>query len=205
MRIRYLCVLLALIITGCDKSTLQTENENRMQKSQNEGAPTGQSQHVLVEEVLVRNIREVPIARRYAVITQKADDLWNLLDGLPSDDKEYTILVAARFQRELEAELKGLEIPQKTIDLGPRHVSKDGTRYYIATRETASAAVKEERSRSEVAEYRKQLQHFLARYPNRLDSQSMKESFETLSPEAKARVMEQIVELLGNRPQWATK
>ena len=205
MRIRYLCVLLALIITGCDKSTLQTENENRMQKSQNEGAPTGQSQHVLVEEVLVRNIREVPIARRYAVITQKADDLWNLLDGLPSDDKEYTILVAARFQRELEAELKGLEIPQKTIDLGPRHVSKDGTRYYMATRETASAAVKEERSRSEIAAYRKQLEDFLARYPNRLDSQSMKESFETLSPEAKARVMEQIVELLGNRPQWATK
>lgn len=205
MRIRYLCVLLALIITGCDKSTLQTENENRMQKSQNEGAPTGQSQHVLVEEVLVRNIREVPIARRYTVITQKADDLWNLLDGLPSDDKEYTILVAARFQRELEAELKGLEIPQKTIDLGPRHISKDGTQYYMATREVASAASKEKRSIGEVLEYRKQLQHFLTRYPNRLDSQSMKESFETLSPDKKSRVMEQIVELLGRRPKWATK
>ena len=74
----------------------------------------------------------------------------------------------------------------------------------MATREVASAASKEKRSIGEALEYRKQLQHFLTRYPNRLDSQSMKESFETLSPDKKSRVMEQIVELLGRRPKWAT-
>ncbi len=205
MRIRILYVLLALVVTGCEKKPSQMAGGGGVQTPQSEGIPAETSQRAQVEEVLVRDIRTVPIARRYAAVTQKADDLWKALDGLPSNDREYTILVAARFQRELEAELQRVELPQKTVDLGPRHVSKDGTRYYMATRETASAAVKEERSRSEIAAYRKQLQHFLARYPNRLDSQSMKESFETLSPEAKARVMEQIVELLGNRPQWATK
>lgn len=205
MRIRLLYVLLALVVAGCEKIPSQMDGGGRVQTSQSEDVPTETSQRAKVEEVLVRNIRTVPIARRYAAVTQKADDLWKALDSLPSNDKEYTILVAARFQRELEAELQRVELPQKTVDLGPRHVSKDGTRYYMATRETASAAVKEERSRSEVAEYRKQLQHFLARYPNRLDSQAMKESFETLSPDTKTRVMERIVELLGKRPQWATK
>ena len=205
MRISLLYVLLALVVTGCEKIPSQMHGEGRVQTPQSDGVSTETSQRAKVEEVLVRSIRTVPIARRYAAVTQKADDLWKALDSLPSNDKEYTILAAARFQRELEAELQRVELPRKTVDLGPRHVSKDGTRYYMAARETASVAIKEERSRNEVAEYRRQLQHFLARYPNRLDSLSMKESFETLSPDTKTRVMERIVELLGKRPQWATK
>lgn len=205
LMIRFLCVLLALVFAGCEKRSLQVETGSSVPVPQTEGVPAGALHCAQIEKVLERNIRDFPISRRYAAVTQKADDLWKLLDHLPSNDKEYTILVAARFQRELEAELKDIEVPRKTIDLGQRHISKDGTHYYMATRKLASAAAKEQRSIDDVREYRKQLQHFLARYPNRLDSKSMKKDFETLSPDKKIRVMERIVELLGKRPIWATE
>jgi len=202
---RFLCLLLALVFAGCGKSSVQAGNGSSGPAPHDEDVQPGISQRAEIEKVLVRNIREVPVSRRYAAVTQKADDLWNLLDGIPSNDKEYAILVAARFQRELEAELRDIEVPRKTVDLGPRHVSKDGTQYYMATRELAAAATREQRSIDDALEYRKQLQHFLDRYPNRLDSPSMKEDFEALSPDKKIRVMDRIVELLGKRPTWAAE
>lgn len=204
MRIRCLYALLAFVAVGCEKQQFPAEKGNSLQTPQDEGAPTLQSQRGQVEEVLARNLRDVPIDKRYAAVTQKADDLWKLLGSFPSNDLEYVILVTARFQRELETELKGEKVPRKTVGLGPLHVSKDGTNYYMATRQIASEAAKEERFLSEVRGYRKQLRHFLSRYPNRIDSQFMKECFEKISSDRKAWLMERIVEVLGRNPNWAT-
>lgn len=205
MRIRCLYVLLAFVAIGCEKQHVPAEKGNSLQMPQDEGVQTLQSQRGEVEKVLARKLRDVPIGKRYAAVAQKADDLWKLLGRLPSNDLEYVILVMARFQGELETELNGTEMPRKTVGLGPLHMSKDGTNYYMATREVASEAAKEERFLCEVRGYRKQLQHFLSRYPNRIDSQFMKEGFEKISSDRKTWLMERIVEVLGRRPKWATK
>ena len=205
MRIRWLYVFLAMVVAGCEKSRLSKGGEDVTSKAVSESASTDRSKCEQIEVVLARDLREVPINRRYAAVSQKADDLWDLLDGLSSNNVEYVILVSARFQRELESELQGIEIPRKTMDLGPQHMSKDGTRYYMATREVASEAARQRRSIGDLQEYQKQLLHFLSRYPNRLDAPTMKTFFERLPPDKKAILMEKIVELLGRQPKWGTE
>ena len=207
MRIRWLWlyVLLVMVVVGCEKSRLSKGGEDVASKAASEAASTDRSKCEQIEAVLARDLREVPINRRYAAVSQKADDLWELLDGLSSNNVEYVILVSARFQCELESELQGIEIPRKTVDLGPQHMSKDGTRYYMATREVASEAARERRSIGDVQEYQKQLQHFLSRYPNRLDAPAMKTYFESLPSDTKASLMAKIVELLGRQPKWGTE
>ena len=206
MRIRWLYVFLVMVVVaGCEKSRLSRGGEDVTSKAVSEAASTDRSKCEQIEAVLARDLREVPINRRYAAVSQKADDLWELLDGLSSNNVEYMILASARFQYELESELQGIEIPRKTIDLGPQHKSKDGTHYYMATREVASEAARERRFIRDVQEYQKQLQHFLSRYPNRLDAPIMKTCFESLPPEKKASLMEKIVELLGRQPKWGTE
>ena len=205
MQIRWLYVFLVMLVAGCEKSRLLKGEEDVTPKAVSEVASTDRPRCEQIEAVLARDLREVPISRRYAAASQKADDLWELLDGLLSNNVEYVILVSARFQRELESELQGIEIPRKTVDLWPQHMSKDGTRYYMATREVASEAARERHSIGDVQEYQKQLQHFLSRYPNRLDAPAMKTYFESLPPDTKASLMEKIVELLGRQPKWGTE
>ena len=192
----------ALVVTGCEKKPSQMAGGGRVQTPQSEGIPAETSQRAQVEEVLVRDIRTVPIARRYAAVAQKADDLWSFLRNFPSNDMDYVILVAARFQRELEQELQGVEIPRKTVDLGPQHISKDGTHYYMATREVAREASREARSISDAKVYRTQVMHFMSHYPNRFDSPTLKARYAKLPPEKKVKLMEKIIEVLGRSPRW---
>ena len=105
---------------------------------------------------------------------------------------------------ELEQELQGVEIPRKTVDLGPQHISKDGTHYYMATREVAREASREARSISDAKVYRTQLMHFLSHYPNRFDSPTLKVRYAKLPPEKKVKLMEKIIEILGRSPRWDT-
>ena len=161
MRIRCLHAVLVLAVVGCGKPPSPMANADVAPAPQGEVVSAELSRREQVETVLARNLRDVPVGRRYRAVTQKAYDMWKLFNGLSSNEMEYVILAVARFQRELEAELQGIEIPQKTVDQGPQHLSKDGrTRYYIVTREVAMAAAEEERAISAAKGYRKQLQHF---------------------------------------------
>ena len=202
MRIRWLQVFLALVFMGCEQSPLPATKEGVSLKRQKEVISLGQSRREQVEKVLARSLSDVPIGKRYRAVTQKADDLWRFLRDFPSNDMDCAILIAARFQRELEQELQGIGIPQKTVDLGPLHVSKDGTHYYMATEEIARESSKEDRCISEVKGYRAQLIHFLTYYPNRFDSPTIKARYEILPPERKAKVMEKIIEVLDRPPRW---
>lgn len=203
MRIKCLHAFLVLAVVGCGKPPSPMANADVAPAPQGEVVSAELSRREQIEKVLARNLRDVPVSRRYRAVTQKAYDMWKLFAGLSSNEMEYMILAVARFQRELEAELRGIEIPPKTVDLGPQHVSKDGrTRYYVATREVAMAAAKEERAIGEAKAYREQLQHFLSRYPNRLDSPTLKARYAKLSPEKKVKLMEKIIEVLGRSPRW---
>ena len=206
MRIRCLHAVLVLAVVGCGKPPSPMANADVAPAPQGEVVSAELSRREQVETVLARNLRDVPVGRRYRAVTQKAYDMWKLFNGFSSNEMEYVILAVARFQRELEAELQGIEIPPKTVDLGPQHVSKDGrTRYYMATREVAMAAAEEERAISAAKGYRKQLQHFLSRYPNRLDSPALKARFKKIPPEKRPKLMQDIIDVLGRPPNWDTE
>ena len=202
MRIRWLCIILVMVVVGCERSPLPTGNGTVESKPQGEVVSIEGSQHEQIEKVLARNLRDVPVGRRYRAVSQKADDLWRLIDGLLSNDTEYVILVTAKFQQELESEMREIEIPRKTVDVGSLYISRDGTRYHRATKEVAEKAAKEERSIGEAQEYRKQLEHFLSRYPNRLDSPFMKTLWGKLPPDTQSRLRKNIIEVLGRPPKW---
>ena len=202
MRIRWLHVFLAMVVVGCERSPSSTGNGAAESRPQGEVVSIEGSQREQIEKVLARSIRDVPIGRRYFAVSQKADDLWRLIDGLSSNDTEYVILVTARLQQELESEMREIEITRKTVDVGPLYISKDGTRYHRAMREVAEKAAKEARSIGEAQEYRKQLEHFLSRYPNRLDSPFMKVLFGKLPPDTQSRLRKKIIEVLGRPPKW---
>ena len=67
------------------------------------------------------------------------------------------------------------------------------------------AAAEEERAISAAKGYRKQLQHFLSRYPNRLDSPTLKARFEKIPPEKRPKLMQDIIDVLGRPPKWETE
>ena len=132
MRIRCLHVFLVLAVVGCGKPPSPMANANVAPAPQGEVVSAELSRREQVEKVLARNLRDVPVGRRYDAVTQKAYDMWKLFNGFSSNEMEYVILAVARFQRELEAELQGIEMPPKTVDLGPQHVSADAGHYRCA-------------------------------------------------------------------------
>ena len=204
MGIRCLHVFLVMVLVGCEQSTVPAAKGVAAPTPPEEVVSDGQSRREQVEKVLARNLRDVSMGKRYQAVTQKADDLWRFLRNFPSNDMDYVILAAARFQRELEQELQGIEIPRNTVDLGPQHISKDGTRYYMATREVAREASREARSISDAKVYRTQVMHFMSHYPNRFDSPTLKVRYAKLPPEKKVKLMEKIIEILGRSPRWDT-
>ena len=206
MRIRCLHAFLVLAVVGCGKPPSPMANADVAPAPQGEVVSAELSRREQVEKVLARNLRDVPVGRRYDAVTQKAYDMWKLFNGFSSNEMEYVILAVARFQRELEVELQGIEIPPKTLDLGPQHVSKDGrTRYYMATREVAREFYKEARAIREVKVYRERLNSFMSRYPNRLDSPTLKARFKKIPPEKRPKLMQDIIDVLGRPPKWDTE
>jgi len=206
MAIRLFLVLLLAAI-GCEqKSAARVDGVRTVKKersSQDESSIRSEPGRERVEELLLEDLKSIPVHGRYDGVLKNADKLWNALDGFPSEDKEYVILAAARFHQKISRLLSETNIPQKSYCLGEPRRSKDGTFYYVTSKELGLRALEESRYISEARNCQMQLRHFMSRYPNGIDSVRLQGMFESIPESDKKELMNQIKSILGRKPVWA--
>ena len=205
MRIKIVCLILAVNTVGCERSTTLPVSESPMKEACGHMAENvantvrDRQKYERAEEILRRDLSSIPFAKRYNAVLEKAADLRGVLNGMASNNAAYVILTATRLQKEFEGELKStMSVPEKEME--PIMVSQGGVRYRLMDRNRAIDFERKNREAMEIREYHRQLRHFLAFYPQRIDSPYVRTIIERMPSDERARLIVEIERILGRNP-----
>lgn len=204
MRNSIYCLLVMACVIGCGEPPTSCAKRQTSCPAGSVNAAGRMQKRAAVEAILCRRPHGIPMHRRYDWVLAKASDLWKSLGSIVSNDFSFVVLALARFQYELEMELN-TDISVQTGKSGMLPVAKNGVVYYETSRDVARDFIKEKRSASEAMEYKRQLKHFLLRYPQRFDADCVGMIFEQIPSREKDVTMNEIQRILGRRPKWATR
>ena len=92
MRIKIVCLILAVNTVGCERSTTLPVSESPMKEACGHMAENvantvrDRQKYERAEEILRRDLRSIPFAKRYNAVLEKAADLRGVLNGMASNN-----------------------------------------------------------------------------------------------------------------------
>ena len=157
-----------------------------------------------VERVLGKDMSSIPPSlSRYEAQCVRAQELWEHLVLIASNDVTYVICSAARLQALWENDLSKVRIPERTIAPEPVRRTPDGVYYSVYTNREMSRIVRAETMAIQDAEaYLHQLRVFAENSANGIDSQYLYHMYRSLDEKARDEVMNRVTTILGRAPRW---
>lgn len=157
-----------------------------------------------VERLLGKDMSSIPPSlSRYEAQCVRAQELWEHLVLIASNDVTYVICSAARLQALWENDLSKVRIPERTIAPEPVRRTPDGVYYSVYTNREMSRIVRAETMAIQDAEaYLHQLRVFAENSANGIDSQYLYHMYRSLDEKARDEVMNRVTTILGRAPRW---